>query len=92
MPAHVLYQYAYMRCVGMQVILGDAFFGSDRALADNNATLAFVEVRQGTSRTACLQDIGTVDCADDHYVVCMIDLCIHVSYHGLPLHACDLCA
>ena len=26
-----------------QIILGDAFFGSDKALADNNSTLAIVE-------------------------------------------------
>ena len=46
-----------------QVILGDAFFGSDRALADNNATLAFVEVRPRTHSCSLPPGRQKYDCA-----------------------------
>ena len=39
-----------------QIILGDAFFGSDKALADNNSTLAIVE-QSGRRPRPVLQEV-----------------------------------
>ena len=60
-----------------QIILGDAFFGSDKALADNNGTLAIVE------QLAADQDLFYKKFTDHFFKLTWLGVDPNVTRHGL---------